>query len=270
MKFGKSIVALSFGVLAAGANAGLVDLRQDANGSTTSFTNDGLIGANEYGAGNVQNYQGVGTGFGGVLGGNGRMYMDFDTNNLFVGFKAGNNLNDLVVMFLDTRAGGFTDAQMNDNADGGRRVTSNITLNDDDQWDPDFLPDYSVVIASWGIVTFELNAGNTDGHLIFKEFFGSSAGNDPNVAREVALSKATYNIGTGFNWMAYYISDSNYASDETMPGQSWSGSGNPGFGNGGVRQALGYNRFEVVPEPGTMAAIGLGLAGLLARRRRKA
>ncbi|MFN8730155.1 MAG: hypothetical protein ACK5Z4_09895, partial [Planctomyces sp.] len=69
---------------------------------------------------------GAGSGFGGTLG-SGSISMDVVGSNLVISFAAGGSLNDLVAIFLDTRSGGFTDADMNDNADGGRRAISNLT-----------------------------------------------------------------------------------------------------------------------------------------------
>ncbi len=111
-------VVLSFGATSFG---GLVTTH--TNTGTSGATVDGTISANEYGPGNSYSYTGAG---GGPLGG-GALYFQSDASNLYIGFQPGNSLNDNVVIHLDTRAGGFTDAQMNDTADPGRNLLSNLT-----------------------------------------------------------------------------------------------------------------------------------------------
>ena len=171
-------VVLSFGATAFG---GLVTTHTDTDAS--GATVDGTISANEYGPGNSYSYTGAGGGFGGTLGG-GALYFQSDASNLYVGFQPGNNLNDNVVIHLDTRAGGFTDADMNDTADPGRNLISNLTRDVDDPYPVGILPDYGLVIGGFGIVLFELNAGNTPGHLNFLQFDGTFTGNNPALARD--------------------------------------------------------------------------------------
>src|SRR6478735_12794313 len=66
---------------------------------------------------------GGGAGFGGTLG-NGAISMDVVGTDLVITLVPGNALNDIVGLFLDTRSGGFVDADMRDHADGGRTVLS--------------------------------------------------------------------------------------------------------------------------------------------------
>ena len=80
---------------------GLIDSR--TNNSPSTPTPDGVISANEYGPGNSYSYTGSGGGFGGTLG-SGTLYFQSDATNLYIGFQPGNQLNDNVVIHLDTRA----------------------------------------------------------------------------------------------------------------------------------------------------------------------
>lgn len=245
--------------LSAPALAALVDVRIDANAGAGA-TVDQSIGANEYGPGNSYSYTGGGGGFGGTVG-NGVLYMESDGSNLYIGFQAGNALNDLVTILLDTQAGGYTDAGMNDNGDGARRASSQQSINADDAYDPSFLPDYSLVMASWGTVLFQLEADPNP--LTFIAFDGG--GSQP--VREYAIPLATLGLsaGTGFvDFLVAYVSDSGFGSNESIPAYQPLNSGpNPGFD--AVSAGYGnYNRFYL-PEPTSALLV---LAGLAALRRR--
>jgi hypothetical protein len=255
-------------VLVSGAMARpVVDSIADTNPNSSNVVVDGVLGADEYGPGNSYSFAGGGGGFGGTLGG-GRIYMDQDANNLYIAIQLGAQLNDNVAIWFDTRSGGFTDADMNDTADGGRNVSSNLSSNADDVFDAAFLPDYTLITGGFGQVSFQLNAGNTPGHLIFEEFSGQFTGNDPALVREFVLSKDRYNIGEGFRFLAGYISDSGFTSDETIPSQGFTGMGNPGFGEAGGRLGwLNYNEFNKIPAPGAVGVMGMGLLALARRRR---
>ncbi len=262
------ISGIAFAGLATLANAQLTTTRTDSNPNASNFVKDGVISANEYGAGNSQVYQGSGSGFGGALG-NGALYMDTDASNLYVGLKLGNDLNDVAVIYFDTKAGGFTDATMNDTSDGGRAVITNLTRDSNDVFP--FEADYALIIGNFGTVTFEL----TSGSLNFLQYDGQFTGNSSATAREVSLPKSSFAIGNRFDFFAAYSSDSNFLSDETIPTQGFSGTGNPGFGNPASNVLFShFNRFQLtapVPEPGALAVFGLGGLSLLSvlRRRRK-
>ncbi len=245
--------------LAASASAGVSTTHTDGTGA--GATVNGSLSGGEYGGGSYV-YTGGGTGFGGTVG-NGRLYMDSDATNLYIGFQPGADLNDLVTILLDTRSGGFTDATMNDGSDGGRRASSNLAGNADDAFDPNFLPDFSVVMASWGTVSFEL----TGGSLNFLNYDGTFTGNSASQFREFAIPLATLGLSGGGNvdFIVGYIADSGYGSNESMPGGSMNAGGN--IGDGTV--SAGYPDFHrfVVPTPGALALTGV--AGLVLARRRR-
>lgn len=219
------------------------------------------------------NYTGAGSGFGGTVGA-GVISFDSDATNLYIRLTPGAALNDLAAIFLDTRAGGFTDADMDDQADGGRRALSQLANAADDAFDPNFLPDFGIVSGGFGTVMFELNAGNTPNHLNFLDFQGSNpVVNDVN-GYAIPLALLGMAPGDHVDFFVAYTSDSGYMSNESIPAfDPLQAGGNPGFGDGqfgGTNGSAGvgnYNRFVTIPTPGTLALIGLG--GLVSARRRR-
>lgn len=263
MKF----AAFTVCALAGMATAGLTDTRTDT--TPTGAVVDGILSPGEYGNG-AYNYAGAGSGFGGTLG-NGTLYFDSDATNLYIGFQPGGDLNDNVTILFDTRAGGFTDATMSDTGDGARRNSTELALNADDAFPAGFLADFSIVIGSFGIVSFEL----TGGSLNFIDYSGTFTGNAATF-REYALPLASLGTGPNSNidFFAAYVSDGGYASNESIPASpALQANGNPGFGDGQFGGTIGtpgyenFDRFQTVPTPGALALLGLG--GLITARRRR-
>jgi hypothetical protein len=193
---------------------------------------------------------GGGGGFGGTLG-NGSISMDVVGANLVIAFTPGNALNDIVGLYLDTKSGGFVDADMRDHADGGRTVLSELTLTQNDSYPLYMLPDFGVAIGNFGSVLFELNAGNTDGHLNFQIF---------NPAPTITIPLALLGNPAYIDFFAGYASGGGYNSNESLPHSAINGSGNPGFGDGqfgGLNTGGTYDNFNrffttAVPEASTV------------------
>jgi hypothetical protein len=210
---------------------------------------------------------GAGSGFGGVLGAstapsgtNGSLGFEVVGTDLRITFTpaTGGSVNDYVALFLDTRAGGFSDAQMSDTADGGRTAISNPTSGGNVNLP--ISPDFGY--AFWDnsnpqVVGFELTAGNTAGHLNFVT--GSYIAG----TRTAIIPLAVLGNPTQIDWVAVYTSGTGFMSNEAMPGPAL-GSGNIGFG--GQVTVSGFNRY-VIPTPGAAALLGLG--GLAMARRRR-
>jgi hypothetical protein len=207
---------------------------------------------------------GSGTGFGGTLG-NGAISMDAVGSDLVISFAPGNALNDIVGLYLDTKTGGFLDADMRDHADGGRTVLSELTLTQNDVFPAGITPDYGLAIGNFGSVFFELNAGNTDGHLNFLLF---------NAAPTISIPLATIGNPSQINFFAGYASGGGYNSNESLPFSApLQAAGNPGFGDGqfgGLTTGGTYENYNqfLIPEPASLSLL-LPL-GLLVRRSRRA
>ena len=255
------------------AHAQLQVTRTDLDPTTSNYVRDGVISPNEYGTGNAYSFTGGGNGFGGTVGG-GSLYMDFNTTDLKLGFKFNADLNDIAVIYFDTRSGGFTDADMNDTGDPGRTAVSNLARDSNDAFP--FLADYAVAVGNFGVVQFELNAGNTPNHLNFLDFDAGDNNafqtSSPTLAREISIPKSRFNIGNNFDFFVAYSSGDGFLSNEAIPAQPFSNDPNPGYGSvGGTIQWTNYNRFQVVPSPAAWSVFALGGLPVLSllRRRRK-
>jgi hypothetical protein len=260
-----ALTLLTIGMIGS-ASAALIDTRidSDANGATV----DGVLGADEYGTGNSYSYTGGGTGFGGALGA-GTLYFQSDATNLYLGFQPGANLNDYVALYFDTRTGGFVDADMNDTGDPGRNVISNLGSFGDETFP--ILPDFGIVIGDFGIVTFELTAGNTANHLNFVDFSGTFTGANTNFREyTIPLSSLGLAAGSNLDFFAAYSSSTNFLSNESIPvSPGLNGGANPG--NSATGTFENFDRFVVVPEPSSAALLAgpaiLGAWFFIRRRR---
>jgi len=214
-------------------------------------------------------YFGAGTGFGGTVG-NGSITLDSDATNLYINFTMGGGIDNIIAIWFDTRAGGFTDATMEDQNDGSRRALTQLANATDDAFDANFLPDFGITMGNFGNVQFELNG---DATIPFINFEGDTSTG----TRGYTIPLASIGVlpGGTIDFMVGYISDSGYMSNESIPAyEPLQTNGNPGFGDGQFGGTVGspgignYNRFVTVPTPGATAL--LGLAGVAAIRRRRA
>ncbi len=255
------------------ASAALISRQVDNDPTASGFFDDGVVSVGEY---STLYSNGGGTGFGNAVGG-GAIYMDSDATNLYIGFDPGGDLNDLAILYLDTRTGGVLDSQMNDRADGGRNGASNITSEADDLFP--IGADFAVVFGSFGTVVFELttHAGDelisTPNHLNFLIFQGDQNTNDPAIVRELAIELSDLGNPGRVDFFVAYTAESGFNSSESLPfSTALNAGGNPGFNNGG-NGPVSYDNFNryVVPEPSTLliTLFGLAAAGAGCRYRQR-
>ena len=145
-------------------------------------------------------------------------------------------------------------------ADGGRTAISELTLTKNDVFPAHILPDYGLAIGNFGSVLFELNAGNTPGHLNFLIF---------NPAPNISIPLASIGNPASVDFFAGYTSGGGYNSNESLPYSApLQASGNPGFGDGQFGGLFtggtyeNFNRFvtTAVPEASTIVVWSLVFA----------
>jgi hypothetical protein len=217
------------------------------------------------------------TGFGGAVG-TGSLSISDSPAGMDITFNRGAGpLNDALVLYLDTQAGGFPDnSTFFDNADGGRTAISGTNNGNPSKTlvNLPFAADYGIAIENGFIGVFGLASG---GNGSFNFLFGQGQSGNPNDGPYVLnVSPAqmlqlglTAGSGQTFQFVGSYINTSAYRSNETIgasitvPGD---GAGNAGFNNPQTfAQALSYT---LVPEPATIGLLLVGMLGaaLYARR----
>ena len=199
--------------------------------SASGPTIDGGLGAAEYGPANSYRWVGGGAGYGGVLG-NGSIYLESDSTGLTVGYRLGATLNDVVVVLLDTAAGGFTASPtgLGDTQAIGR-VLTNTTL--------PISPEFAIAFRPNGQAAYSLTGNAANGVALDAE---GGTGNGANDFREVRLSWATLDIAPGatVKFVAGLASATAYLSNESIPASASLNSGaNPDNNNSGVYDAAG-------------------------------
>lgn len=238
--------ALAVVVLSAGAAHGALALSLTGP-STQAYANGG------------------GSGFGGVLGpstlsfGSSAGNLDITTN-----VTAGAFGSNLIIVMLDTRNGGVADFEMNDTADGGRKGVSSPALNGN-LLHPIGMSSYAAG-ANGGVADFGLAIGNF-GSVLFELVPGTNLNFIAfNGAQNISLSLAALGSPSTVDFFAYYTSDTQFLSNESLPASAGlNGGPNPGFSPGNF-SVDNFNRF-LVPAPGAAGLLGLG--GLIVGRRRR-
>ena len=220
-------------------------------------------------------YSGNGnTGFGGPIGQGSLTLSDDGTTVSGTVNKGPNGFNDVLVLYLDSMAGGFADTSgFADGADGLRRAISGfdggnnrslMTFNG-------MLPDYAIALGptsdSFGGLWQLANGGaNSLNFVSSVDLVPIGDGNSGTYTFSFNLSQIgiTPNTAFTFDLLGTYISNSGYRSDEALPGNV---TGTQGW-NAFTQTGLGT--YSVVPEPSSLSILGAG-AGLtlLGLRRRR-
>lgn len=170
--------------------------------------------------------------FGGTVGGSSLNLSDDGTTLTFAFTRGGSTLDNIVVIYIDSKTGGFSDTStLQDAQDGGRRATSSYTGTQGTlvTFPSGFEADYAVTFANNFAVGFELVAGGNNSHNVVGSAAISPSGNNAATTHNVTINWADLGISAtdNFKFIVTYISDSGFMSDEVIGDSSVSG--NPGF-----------------------------------------
>lgn len=231
-----------------------------------SATRDGTIGGGEY----IGSSSGINSGFGGALG-NGTMYIDSSSSGtLNIGFALGGGWGDVIVIYIDSISGGFSDTSgFTDTGDDHRKAISGLDGSNRStlQFATGFQADYAIAINSTYAGLWSLANGVSHNWISTADLTNPNV-NQPEVSINLSDIGIAANSGASFNYVATYISSTAYRSDE------YQGVAAQSFTQGWTTHTLAsgdFNTFTTVPEPSTLALIGLGVIGIAARSlRRKA
>jgi hypothetical protein len=221
---------------------------------------------------------GIGNGFGNVFGTESSIDITVAGSTVTMVFNQGSGgfFNGNVV-YIDSIAGGVASTTpLTDTADGGRSIASgNNGSNNDITFAPGFEADFAISMENtfaglFDIATDPTNFGFVAG--VGTTNFDGDAATKPRTI-QFDLSQIGIAAGDSFKFISNYFNAGNgFRSDEfhgvaesTIAGQR---AASPNVGDNPVVLASGdFNTVNTIPEPGSLALLGLGTL-LIARRRR--
>lgn len=224
------------------------------------------------------NYAGNGnSGFGGPIGqgGSSALTLTDDGTTLFGTVNKGpNGFNDVLVIYIDSTAGGFTDTSgFADGNDGLRKSISGFdgganrsTLT----FASGFAADYALALGPssdsfGGLWSLANGGGNSLGFVSSANLTPTGTSSSSTYTFSISLASIGVTPGNSFKLFGTYTSNSGYRSDEAVAGNE---TGTQGW-NPFTQTSFSTYTVAAVPEPTTLALAASGLALLVGLRRRK-
>jgi PEP-CTERM motif len=212
------------------------------------------------------------SGFGGPIGLGSLTLTDDGTTVSGTVNKGPNGFNDVLVIYVDSVAGGFADTStLADGGDGLRKAISGFDGGGNRSlltMPAGFLPDYAIALgpSSDGFGgLWQLVAGGNNSLPFVASVNLNPTGNNNSPTYTFSFSLAQIGAASGqtFRLLGSYTSNSGYRSDEALPGNA--------VGTQGWNPFLGISSasYTSIPEPATGALAGISALLLLFARRRK-
>jgi len=221
---------------------------------------------------NAATYSGNGnSGFGGPIGLGSLSVTDNGTVLSGTLNKGPNGMNDVLVIYVDSTAGGFADTSgFADSGDGLRKSISGFdggTNRSVLTFPAGFSPDYAIALgpqsSSFGGLWQLANGGANSLNFVSSVNLSPTGTNSsPTYTFNLNLSQIASGPNSSIKLLGTYTAESGFRSDEFVAGN---GTGAQGWNPFTGTQAVTY---VTVPEPSALSLAAIAAIGLLRRRRR--
>jgi hypothetical protein len=215
------------------------------------------------------------SGFGGPVGLGSLTLTDNGTTVFGTINKGPNGFNDVLVIYIDSVAGGFADTStLSDNGDGLRKAISGFDGGNRSlmTFAGGFSPDYALALGpssdNFGGL-WQLASGGANSLPFVNSANLNPTGNNNSPTYTFSFNVSDLGIvpgsGATFQLFGTYTSNTGYRSDEALAGNDVGAQGYNPF----LQTGMASYTIVSVPEPATLSLLGLAALGTLAAHRRR-